>query len=74
MPAVLPSTAALPSGRSTVLPGGAPPRKRRKRLKRILLSTFALAWIVGCVFALMHVFSAVRTRCAGCPECVGTAP
>jgi hypothetical protein len=53
---------------------GPPRRKRKTAVKRIVLSAFALAWIVGCLFVLSHVFSAVRLKCAGCPECLGTAP
>jgi hypothetical protein len=54
--------------------GAGPLRRRRRTVKRVVLSAFALAWIVGCVLVLAQVFTAVRMKCAGCPECVGTAP
>jgi hypothetical protein len=49
-------------------------RKRRRTVKRIVLSVFALAWIAGCIVVLSRVISAVGIKCAGCPECLTSAP
>ncbi|HEX2746764.1 MAG TPA: hypothetical protein VHM91_02100 [Verrucomicrobiales bacterium] len=61
-----PLEAAVPATRTR--------RKRRRTVKRIVLSLFALAWIAGCVLVLSRVVSAVGIKCAGCPDCAGTAP
>ena len=57
---------------SAALP--APRRRKPRRAMRMAMSVLAVIWTIGCVFALIQVFSAVRVRCAGCPECLGTAP
>jgi hypothetical protein len=61
---------------TAVSPGsGRPPRHRKaRRVLRVVLSVLAVAWAGGCLVAVVQVFSAARARCAGCQECVGTAP
>ena len=52
----------------------APRRRKPRRVLRVVLSILAIAWAGGCIVTLMHVFSAVRVKCAGCAGCAGTAP
>jgi hypothetical protein len=76
MPAATLQQIDAPAASGSVVPAVPvrPRRKKRRAMKRILLSVFALAWIAGCIVVLSQVFSAVRTKCAGCPDCIGTAP
>jgi hypothetical protein len=71
MPALTLQQADAPASSGGSVPGPAFARRRRRTLKRVVLSVFALAWIAGCILVLTHVFAAVRTKCVGCPECLG---
>jgi len=46
------------------------PRRRKRRLGRVVMIIFASLWVVGCVVGLCYAFSAVRIHNAGCPDCI----
>ena len=49
-------------------------RRKTKRAGKVAMIVFASLWVVGCVIGLCYAFSAVRIKCAGCPECIMYAP
>lgn len=50
------------------------PRRKARRVRKMVMIVFASLWVVGCVVGLCYAFSAVRIKCAGCPECIMYAP